>query len=146
MGTAPLITRPLYLAISSSRPDAQAIINRFNGQLRGMIADRTYHRLLHVEWIRADVDGDGTAELIPQSDRVGTSEPQRAYAVLSANSGRGLAIPGATTATTTTEKPGFYIGGNIYRDWASVPESYRVVDPDWKDPRRASASIFRFVF
>ena len=147
LGTTPLITRPLYLAISSSRPDAQAIINRFNGQLRGMIADRTYHRLLHVEWIRADVDGDGTAEFIPQSDRVGTSEPQRAYAVLSASAGSGLKIPGSTTTPApTTEKPGFYIGGNIYRDWASVPESYRVVDPDWKDPRRASASIFRFVF
>ena len=146
LGTTPLITRPLYLAISSSRPDAQAIINRFNGQLRGMIADRTYHRLLHVEWIRADIDGDGTAEFIPQSDRVGTSEPQRAYAVLSSGTAGGLAIPGVTTPATTAEKPGFYIGGNIYRDWASVPESYRVVDPDWKDPRRASASIFRFVF
>ena len=146
LGTTPLVTRPLYLAISRSRPDAQAIIDRFNGQLRGMIADRTYHRLLHVEWIRADVDGDGTTEFIPQSDRVGTSEPQRAYAVLSSNSGGGLSIPGATMPATTTEKPGFYIGGNIYRDWASVPESYRVVDPTWKDPRRASASIFRFVF
>jgi polar amino acid transport system substrate-binding protein len=147
LGTSALIARPLYLAISRSRPDAQAIIDRFNGQLRGMIADRTYHRLLHVEWIRADVDGDGTAELIPQSDRVGTSEPQRAYAVLSSSTGSGLKIPGSTTTpVTTTEKPGFYIGGNIYRDWASVPENFRVPDPDWKDPRRASASIFRFVF
>ena len=112
-----------------------------------MIADRTYHRLLHVEWIRADVDGDGTAELIPQSDRVGTIEPQRAYAVLSSSAGSGLKIPGSTTTpATTTEKPGFYIGGNIYRDWASVTENFRVPDPDWKDPRRASASIFRFVF
>ena len=147
LGTTALVTRPLYLAISRSRPDAQAIITSFNGQLRGMIADRTYHRLLHVEWIRADVDGDGTAELIPQSDRVGTSEPQRAYAVLSASAGSGLKIPGSTTTPApTTEKPGFYIGGNIYRDWASVPENFRVPDPDWKDPRRASASIFRFVF
>ena len=115
LGTTALITRPLYLAVSRSRPDAQAIIDRFNGQLRGMIADRTYHRLLHVEWIRADVDGDGTAELIPQSDRVGTSEPQRAYAVLSSehrqrpeDSGapprrrRPPRSPGSTSAATST--------------------------------------------
>jgi polar amino acid transport system substrate-binding protein len=146
LGTTPLVTRPLYLAVSRSRPDAQAIISRFNGQLRGMIADRTYHRLLHVEWIKADVDGDGVAEFVPQSDQVGTSEPQRAYAVLSSSAGSGLAIPGSTPPAPTTEKPGFYVGGNIYRDWASVPESYRVVNPQWKDPDRASASIFRFTW
>ena len=38
LGTTALVTRPLYLAISRSRPDAQAIINSFNGRLRGMMA------------------------------------------------------------------------------------------------------------
>ena len=36
---------------------------------RGMIADRTYHRLLHVDWIVADVDGDGIPEYVPASDQ-----------------------------------------------------------------------------
>ena len=40
--------RELYLAIRRSRPDAESIISGFNAQLRGMVADRTYHRLLHV--------------------------------------------------------------------------------------------------
>ena len=57
VGTTPLVTRALYLAVRRTRPDAESIINRFNSQLRSMIADRTYHRLLHVDWIRADVDG-----------------------------------------------------------------------------------------
>jgi len=53
-----------------------------------MIADRTYHRVLHVDWIRADVDGDGVPENVPQSDRLGRTEPQRIYtAFLDAGAG-----------------------------------------------------------
>jgi polar amino acid transport system substrate-binding protein len=45
-------------AVRRARTDASTIIARFNAQLRDMIADRTYHRLLHVDWIRADINGD----------------------------------------------------------------------------------------
>ena len=72
LGTTPLVTRQLFFTVNRARADAQAIVNRFNAQLRGMIADRTYHRLLHVESISADVNGDGTPEYVPQSDKVGT--------------------------------------------------------------------------
>ena len=30
-----------------------------------MVADRTYHRLLMLDWIRTDVDGDGLGEYVP---------------------------------------------------------------------------------
>ena len=52
-----------------------------------MVADRTYHRLLHVEWIRADVNGDNVAEYVPASDRSGAAEPQRVYTLFSAPRG-----------------------------------------------------------
>ena len=71
IGTTTLLKRELYLAIRRTRPDAESIVTRFNAQLSGMIADRTYHRLLHVDWIRADIDGDGVAEYVPASDRTG---------------------------------------------------------------------------
>ena len=71
IGAAPLVTRSLHLAIRRSLPDADSIIERFNAQLRAMITDRTYHRLLHVEWIRADIDGDGVPEYVAESDKVG---------------------------------------------------------------------------
>ena len=83
LGSTPLLTRPLYLAVRRTLPDAESIVSRFNAQLRGMIADRTYHRLLHVDWIRADIDGDGLAEYVPQSDRPGAVEPKRAYSLFS---------------------------------------------------------------
>ena len=40
-----------------------------------MIADRSYHRLLHLDWIRADVDVDSRREYVPHNDHAG---PDRA--------------------------------------------------------------------
>ena len=137
IGSTPLVTRELHFAISRSRADAQSIVDRFNAQLPAMIADRTYHRLLHVDWIRADVDGDGVPEYVPQSDRPGPSEPQRAYTLFSTP---------RYPSPETRIKPGFYVGGNIYSDWASVPENYKVSNSDKPDPRRSTATLFKFAW
>jgi polar amino acid transport system substrate-binding protein len=136
IGSTPLVTRQLYFAVRRSRADAESIISRFNAQVRGMIADGTYHRLLHVEWIRADMNDDGVQEYVAPADRVGPAEPQRAYSIFS------VSTPGSDTS-----KPGFYVGGNIYGDWASVPESYKYTSyaPPPMDPRR-TASIFKFTW
>jgi len=135
IGSMPLLTRELFFAVRRSRPDAQSIVSRFNAQLRGMMADRTYHRLLHVNWIRADIDNDGRPEFVPANDRVGPSAPQHVYTLFSAPQ---------TSSEKTTTQPGFYLGGNIYTDWASVPENYKVSNSDAPDPRRSTASIFTF--
>jgi len=135
IGLAPLLNRGLYLALRRTRPDAESIIARFNAQLKGMIADGTYHRLLHVDWIQADLNGDGKPVNVPQSNKVGTSEPQRAYSLFS-----------STKTESSTTKPGFYIGGNIYSDWASVPDSYKEINSQQPDPRRSSGTIFKFTF
>jgi hypothetical protein len=132
------VTRDLYFAISRSRADAESIVARFNAQLRGMISDRTYHRLLHVDWIRADVNGDGVQEYVPSNDRPGPKEPDHVYSLFSEP------FPARPATSTTPEKPGFYVGGNIYRDWASVPASYKAVNEQPPDARRSTASVFRF--
>jgi len=136
IGSTPLLTRPLHFVIKRTRADAMSIIERFDAQLRGMIADRTYHRLLHVDWILADVDGDGVPELVPRTDQAGTSEPLHVYSLFS---------PPSPSAETPV-KPGFYVGGNVYADWASVPENYKVSNSDKPDPRRSTGTIFRFIW
>jgi polar amino acid transport system substrate-binding protein len=135
IGSTTLVKRELYLVVNRRRPDADSIVSRFNTQLRRMIADGTYHRLLHVDWIRADIDGDGVPEYVPQGDRVGPSQPQHAYTLFSTP---------LTDSTTEPIKSGFYVGGNIYSSWASVPESYKAVNPSYPDPRRSTASVFSF--
>jgi polar amino acid transport system substrate-binding protein len=141
IGARPLVTRTLHLAIKRSRPDAQAIIDRFNAQLRGMIADRTYHRLLNVDWIQADVDGDGLFEYVPENDKIRVSEPRRAYSIYSEPEPEAEAV--VTPAAESTQ-PRFYVGGNIYRDWASVPDRYKASGNMPPPPSRATASLFRF--
>jgi polar amino acid transport system substrate-binding protein len=141
LGTTPLVRRPLHLAINRSFPDAQGIITRFNAQLKGMIADRTYHRLLHVDWISADVDGDGLFEYVPGSDASRVTEPTRAYSIYGEPE---RAVVG-TPAPAESTKPRFYVGGNIYRDWASVPERFKSSSAGMPPPpSRATASLFRF--
>ena len=135
VGTTPLLTRPLYLAVRRSRPDAASIVERFNAQLRGMIADRTYHRLLHVSWILADVDGDGRTEFVPKNDQSGKEAPKQAYSLFSTD---------ALKAQTAATKPGFYVGGTIYTDWATVPNRYKSPPPNLPDSDSRTASIFRF--
>ena len=147
IGSTPLFTRELHLAVRRTHPDAEAIIAGFNAQLRGMIADRTYHRLLHVEWIGADVNGDGVPEYVPASDRPGAAEPQRVYTLFSSPSNSGLKIsslPQLETPAKESTKPGFYVGGNIYSDWASVPENYKTTGSRAPDPSRSTASLFNF--
>jgi polar amino acid transport system substrate-binding protein len=139
LGTTPIVTRPLFFAVRRSRPDAESIIARFNTQLRGLIADRTYHKLLHVDWIRADVDGDGVTELVPLSDKAGTSAPQQAYSLTMTDQSR-------PTTKTIEVNSRFYLGGTIYTDWADVPNRYKVDDPQVPNPSRSTASVFKFVW
>jgi polar amino acid transport system substrate-binding protein len=135
IGEAALVRRDLYLAVTRRRADAESIVARFNTQLRRMVADRTYHRLLHVDWIKADVDGDGIPEYVPVTDHPGPSQPTHVYSLFTTP---------LTDATTHDVKSGFYVGGNIYSNWASVPASYKEVNPDYPDSRRSTGSVFTF--
>jgi len=141
-GVTPLVTRQLYFAVRRALPDAQSIIDRFNAQLQGMVADHTYNRLLHVGWIWTDVDGDGVLELVPQTDRPGPNEPQHAYTLFSTSQPQ--ALPPASVKTETPAPKRFYLGGTIYTDWAAVPDRYKAVGSDRPDPSRSTATIFTF--
>jgi polar amino acid transport system substrate-binding protein len=136
VGSTPLVTRQLYLAVRRALPDAESIVARFNAQLRGMITDRTYHRLLHLDWIQADVDGDGLTEYVPRSDRTGALEPKRAYSLFTDQS---------ATPTLKSEQR-FMVGGSVYDGWTKVPDKYKVEDPKWPDPNKSTAFIFRFAW
>jgi polar amino acid transport system substrate-binding protein len=138
-GSTPLVTRQLYFAVRRSRPDAQTIVDGFNAQLRGMISDHTYHRLLHLDWIQADVDGDGLFEYVPKSDDAATA-PERAYSLFT------VPTP-APSSPSSTSQPRFYIGGNIYRDWATVPDHYKLTGVNsMPNPARSTGTVFRFAW
>jgi polar amino acid transport system substrate-binding protein len=136
IGTTPIVTRPLYLAIRRSRPDAESIIQRFNAQLRAMITDRTYHRLLHVDWIRADADGDGVPEYIAGSDQSGRQPPQYVYPLFSS----------AAIEKQVANQERYFFGGAIYNGWSSVPDHYKVDHLGRTDAQHPTARIFTFTW
>ena len=135
-GSTPLLTRSLHLAVRRSLPEAESIVSRFNAGLRGMIADRTYHRLFHLEWIQADVDGDGRNEYVPYNDQAGPRQPERSYM---------LSATDSPTAKPTSTTQRFYFDGVIYEGWSNVPEQYKapVSKPE---RRRHTVKIFTFTW
>ena len=118
----------------------QALINRFNGEVKKMIVDRTYHRLLHVDWIEADVDGDGKKELVARSDQAGPTPPTRSYNLLTGTTPPQVEV----TAPPPPADKRFYFGGSIYESWASVPQNYKLSNSDAPDPARSTATLFSF--
>jgi polar amino acid transport system substrate-binding protein len=134
LGSVPLLVRSLHFAVRRDLPDAQSIVDRFDAELRKMIADRSYHRLLQLEWIDADVDGDGRPESVPASDRAGPKPPDRRYELHTASS------PGVKAASNQR----FYLGGQVYEGWSSVPDRYKVGEPGRTPWGGTVAPVFSF--
>ena len=134
-GTVPLVVRTLHLAVNRKLPDAQSIIDRFNAELIGMVADRSYHRLLQLDWIEADIDGDGLPEYVPRTDQVGPNPPDRSYKLFAdrAASGGGSDNP-----------KNFYFGGKVYSSWSSVPDAHKAPRPGGTLNDGSQFSIFTF--
>jgi polar amino acid transport system substrate-binding protein len=136
IGTLPMLIRPVHLALHRSLPDAAAIIKGFNAQIRQMILDRTYHKLLHVDWIYTDVDGDGRKELISADDQAGKTAPQRAYNLFSQS--------GAEAQLRTPEQERYFFGGAVYSGWSSVPDKYKTDYLDRPEHVHPTARVFTF--
>ena len=135
-GSTPLVTRSLHLAVQRSLPDAEEIISRFNAELGDMIADRSYHRLLQLDWIRADIDGDGRREFVPHDDQIGPHQPKHAYELfVTASPNLDFNAPSR-----------FYFDGDIYEGWSAVPDQYKAL-PDIMHPEpRRTTRLFTITF
>jgi polar amino acid transport system substrate-binding protein len=117
IGSEPMLVRTLHFALRRNLPWAESVVASFDAELAKMVADHSYHQLLRVGWIQADVDGDGRTELVPATDRAGTDPPVRLYELVTVN------------ALVKAEGPKrFFLGGKVYEEWKDVPERYKVID------------------
>jgi len=135
IGATPMLIRPVHMMIRKSVADAATIIAGFNKQLRAMITDRTYHKLLHVNWILADIDGDGKAEYIAAADQAGKAQPSRAY---------NLFTQDKLDAAVQKDQERYFFGGAVYNGWSSVPDRYKTDYLDRPDAVHPTARIFSF--
>jgi len=110
-GTKSLVTRGLFLALQKDVPGAQEILRLFNEQVRQLVLDGTYNRVLNVSWLGSDTDHDGQTELVLSGTAAGTAPPEQHYQLF-----------GSVSQTA----PRFVIQGQTYQDWQSVPQQYKV--------------------
>jgi len=135
-GSTPLLVRTLHFAVRKDLPNAGLIIDKFNSELQVLIADHTYNRLLQLDWIQADVNGDGKLENIPISDQAGTVPPDRSYKLATA----------PATPSDSTNSTGFFVGGKVYQNWSTVPDAFKLAGPNDTLSGGTKFSIFSFKF
>jgi len=124
IGSAPLVRRTLHFAVHRDLPDAASLVERFDREIKKMLADGTYNDVLGLEWIRADVDGDGLAELVPRGERAGEVPPATGYSILAS-------LPRESPVSLDVER--YWIGGRVYESWDAVPERYKAPARDPAD-------------
>jgi hypothetical protein len=109
------VSRKLYFVLRKDLPGSKEIVERFNKEIRGMMADGSYHRALDVDWIWVDIDGDGASELVLRGTRAGLVEPEASYDVISGGGYSDVKPP-----------PQYVVNGVKYENWESVPDQYKV--------------------
>ncbi|HXW01727.1 MAG TPA: hypothetical protein VEC93_25175, partial [Anaerolineae bacterium] len=124
-GEATMLRLPLHFALRKNFPGADTIIKRFNQEIKHMVALGTYNRILQLNWIASDVDGDGQPELVLNGDQAGTDAPENNYYMLSAPQGKPAG--GASR---------YYIDGQVYDSWSSVPSKYKVPTTSVTNPAK----------
>jgi hypothetical protein len=113
IGEQTLMTKSLHFAVRRDFPDAQGIVQRFNEAILKMTADGTYNKLLGLNWISTDVDGDGRMEYVLNGN-AGDQAPTNSYSVWFDNS--------SGTSDTSSR---YYIEGKYYNSWNQVPDKYK---------------------
>ena len=115
IGKNTLFKRSLHFAVRKDHPNAEKIILDFNDQIVEMVKDGTYNKILSINWIETDVDGDGIAELVLGGNAAGTTAPSSSYSIMTQNQ----------DISMLEDKDRYYIDGQIYDGWKNVPDRYK---------------------
>jgi polar amino acid transport system substrate-binding protein len=143
IGSHAVITRSLHFGVRRDHPGAGSIIEQFNSKILGMLIDGTYNRILQLNWIRTDIDGDGRLELILRGTQAGTAAPGAVYSFLR---------PGVTglyvepPEEDQEQEDRYWIDGTMYKGWESIPAKYKNIDPSAAGQGPSDAGLFRLNF
>mgnify|MGYP001588048572 FL=1 len=102
----------------------------FNEEIDEMIEDGTFNEILELNWVQADIDGDGKTELILGGDLAGTSAPQNIYGLMMDESYR-----------QKNEPKQYYVDGKLYESWDDIPKSYKLDLPKDNLPTEEDAKV-----
>ena len=128
-GNESLLTNPIHLALRKNLPGAAKIIKQFDQTIRLMQADGTYNRILRLNSISIDVDGNGQKELVLTDINLNNTAPVGGYDIFSNDK----KLPPQTR---------YSIRDIIYNDWDEVPNDYRSEDDVIPDTRKEGFNLF----
>jgi hypothetical protein len=125
-GSEAMAIHPLHLALRKDYPGAGQIIADFNRNVAQMMKDGTYNVLLHVAWIRKDVNGDGSVDYVASSKSAskGDNDPSLTHGAYS------LFNPPARAAGTGQPAPAYVIDGKSYNTWGDAATSLDRAGPE----------------
>jgi ABC-type amino acid transport substrate-binding protein len=130
IGQRPLMTKSLHLGLRKNVENAESILREFDEEIAEMIADGTFNKILELNWIQADIDGDGVVELVLGGDLAGTSAPQNIYGLMMDESYR-----------QKNEPKQYYVDGKLYESWDDIPKSYKLDLPKDDIPSEEDAKV-----
>lgn len=130
IGQTPLLVKSLHLALRKDVENADTILSEFNEEIDEMIEDGTFNDILELNWVRADVDGDGRMELVLGGEAAGTIAPQNIY---------GLMMDDSYKSNNAPRR--YYIDGKLYEDWDDIPKSYKLDLPEDKMPSEEDVKV-----
>lgn len=130
IGQRPLMTKSLHLGLRKNVENAEFILREFDEEIAEMIADGTFNKILELNWIQADIDGDGVVELVLGGDLAGTSAPQNIYGLMMDESYR-----------QKNEPKQYYVDGKLYESWDDIPKSYKLDLPKDDMPTEEDAKV-----
>lgn len=135
IGSNTMLKHTLHFAIRKETPGADSIVRKFNEEIRKMVTQGTYNRILQINWITTDVDGDGQIELVLNGNQAGTKAPSSSYMLIS---------PPPSEEEVKVENTHYYIEGNMYENWDRVPDKYKVPQKTFvqPDPQRGFGISF----
>ena len=134
IGNTPIRVKSLHFALRKDVIDAERIMSLFNEEITKMIADGSYNAILELNWIKSDIDGDGTMELVLQGDHAGTKQPLNAYSILAEE----------TNNQPINNSYRYYIDGKFYEGWENIPDRYKIkISPGQANPNNIGL-IFSF--
>jgi ABC-type amino acid transport substrate-binding protein len=115
-GPEAMAIHPLHLALRRDYPGASQIIADFNRNVAHMMTDGSYNVLLHVPWIRKDVNGDGSVDYVASSKITsrGDNDPSMTHGAYS------LFNPPTRPAGTGQPAPAYVIDGKSYNTWGDA--------------------------
>jgi polar amino acid transport system substrate-binding protein len=135
IGSKPLLIKSLHFVLRKDIKDSDEIISHFNEEIQKMIADGTYHNILKLNWISADIDGDGNMEFVLRGNEAGLKAPINSYGVST-----------ETAGIMQIKRPDkYYINGVMYHGWENVPTNYKIEDNSPKYPS-LNDQLLRFKF